>query len=62
VPLNVCGAGLCLVHGGTIIINGNAIIGKNCRIHSGVNIGSIDSMPDKAPVLGDNIYIGPGAK
>lgn len=62
IPLNVCGPGLCLVHSGTIIINGNAKIGKNCRIHSGVNIGSIDSMPQKAPKLGDNIYIGPGVK
>lgn len=62
IPLNVCGPGLCLVHSGTIIINGLAKIGQNCRIHSGVNIGTIDSMPDLAPIIGDNVYIGPGAK
>ena len=62
VPLNVCGPGLCLVHSGTIIINGLAKIGANCRIHSGVNIGTIDSQPNLAPIIGDNVYIGPGAK
>lgn len=62
IPLNVCGAGLCLCHGGTIIINGNAKIGENCRIHSGVNIGCIDNEPSKAPIIGNNVYIGPGVK
>lgn len=62
IPLNVCGPGLCLVHGGTIIINGNAKIGKNCRIQSMVNIGSNDRDKIEAPVIGDNVFIGPGVK
>lgn len=34
-------------------------IGKNLRIHVGVNIGANGGNP---PKLGDDIYIGPGAK
>lgn len=62
IPLNVCGPGLCLVHGGTIIINGKAKIGKNCRIQSMVNIGSNDRDKIEAPIIGDNVFIGPGVK
>jgi len=60
IPLNVCGPGLSLAHYGTIVINGNARIGANCRIHIAVNIGANGGK--KAPILGDNVYIGPGAK
>ena len=42
-------------------MNPNAKIGKNCRIHVGVNIGSAADS-DETPVIGDNVYIGPGAK
>ena len=52
-----------------LIINPRSKIGKNCRIHAGVNIGGAGGFvnkfdPDKiyAPILGDNCYIGPGAK
>lgn len=58
IPINVIGPGLSLPHRGNIIINPNASIGKNCRIHVGVNIGA---HKDKAPIIGDNVYIGPGA-
>lgn len=44
---------------GSIIINGQAKIGKNLRVHVGVNIGANGGNP---PVIGDNCYIGPGAK
>lgn len=62
IPINVCGPGLALAHYGSIIINGNAIIGANCLIHSGVNIGTKAGASDKAPKVGDYCYIGPGAK
>lgn len=62
IPPNVCGSGLSLAHAGTIVINSNASIGKNCRIHVCVNIGADISDGTKAPILGDNCYIGPGAK
>jgi len=39
IPFNVCNYGLNIVHYGLTIISPDAIIGKNCRIHAGVNIG-----------------------
>lgn len=58
IPINVFGPGLSLPHRGNIVINPNTQIGENCRIHVGVNIGA---HKDKAPKIGDNVYIGPGA-
>lgn len=61
IPLNVFGPGLCIAHRGTIVVNKNAKVGKNCRIHACTNIGSnIDGV--SAPQIGNNVYIGPGAK
>ena len=60
IPENVFGPGLAIAHYGTIIINDNARIGKNCRIHAMVNIGASGGS-DRAPQIGDNVYIGPGA-
>lgn len=59
IPLNVCDEGLSIAHVGPIIINGRCKIGKNLRIHVGVNLGANGGEP---PKLGDNVYIGPGAK
>jgi serine O-acetyltransferase len=61
IPINVFGPGLAIVHYGTIVINIASRIGKNCRMHSCVNIGASGGSK-KAPLLGDNIYIAPGAK
>lgn len=61
IPLNCFGPGLRIVHRGTIVINGNTKIGSNCTIHVCVNIGSKPN-ETQSPVLGNNIYIGPGAK
>lgn len=58
IPINVFGPGLSLPHRGNIIINPQTCIGENCRIHVGVNIGAYR---DKAPRIGSNVYIGPGA-
>jgi len=58
IPINVFGPGLSLPHRGNIIVNPNTKIGDNCRIHVGVNIGAHH---DKAPKIGNNVYIGPGA-
>lgn len=56
---NCFGPGLCVKHYGYVVVNPLVKVGKNCSIHSGVNIGETDG---KAPVIGDNVYIGPGAK
>lgn len=62
IPPFVAGPGLSLAHRGPIIINPQARIGKNCRIHSGVNIGTAAGTQDQVPEIGDNCYLGPGAK
>lgn len=61
IPENVFGPGLAIVHYGTIIVNAEARIGKNCRIHACTNIGQSGGKSG-APVIGDNVYIGPGVK
>lgn len=60
IPINVFGPGLSIAHYGYIVVNKNARIGKNCRIHEGVTIGAT-SGSTKAPVLGNNVFIGSGA-
>ena len=61
IPINVFGPGLSIVHYGTIVINSNTKVGSNCRMHACVNIGASGGS-DKAPQIGDNVYIAPGAK
>lgn len=56
----------CFPHGiKGIFISGAAKIGENCIIFQQVTIGSI-TLPDSknagAPTIGDNVYIGAGAK
>lgn len=62
IPLNVCGPGLSLAHVGTVVISPSASLGSNCRIHVCVNIGTAYGKNAEAPRIGDNVYIGPGAK
>nr|WP_315146983.1 serine acetyltransferase [uncultured Flavobacterium sp.] len=49
-------------HFGGIIINANAIIGKDCNISQGVTIG-VGGRGEKrgTPILGDNVYVGANA-
>ena len=61
IPPNVFGPGLAIIHYGTIIINQKAKVGKNCRLHACTTIGGTNGI-DKAPIIGDNVYIGTGAK
>jgi serine O-acetyltransferase len=61
IPANTCGKGLAVLHYGSIVINANARLGKNCMIHSCVNIGT-NGGSSKAPIIGNNVFIGPGAK
>ena len=60
VPCNVFDYGLRINHFGLLIVNPNCRIGKFCDIHQGVNIGT--SFDGGCPTLGDNCWIGPGAK
>lgn len=59
IPLNVLEEGFKIEHLGSVIINAGCKIGKNCKMHPGVCIGGNKG---KAPKIGDNVYLGPGAK
>lgn len=57
------GRGLYLGHIRDIVINERAVIGDNCNISQGVTIGQANRGRRKGtPVIGRNVYIGPGAK
>jgi len=57
------GSGFFISHFGCIVVNEKSVIGKNCNIAQGVTIGQVNRGKYKGfPVLGDNVYIGPGAK
>ncbi len=55
----IIGWGLHIVHPNGIIINGNSKIGSNLKIHHQVTIGQSGN---DYPVIGDDCYIGAGAK
>ena len=57
---NVFGMGLCINHIGGIVINPRCRIGNYCVIHQNVTIGN-DGKIDKAPLIGDNCFIGANA-
>ncbi|MCC8153176.1 MAG: hypothetical protein LIP01_02525 [Tannerellaceae bacterium] len=43
------------------MINGTAKIGKYCKLHGNICIGN-DGLSMEAPIIGDNVDIGVGAK
>lgn len=57
------GKGLYIAHFGEIFINRKVQMGENCNISQGVTIG-VGGRGDNAgcPVIGDRVFIGPGAK
>jgi serine O-acetyltransferase len=62
-PDTKIGSGFYIGHFGGIVVNGQSVIGKNCNISQGVTLGQANRGRNKGyPTLGDNIYIGPGAK
>ena len=62
IPVNTTGPGLSIAHFGGIYINNKARCGKNLRIQTGVVIGGDAKYPNKQARIGDNVYIGAGAK
>lgn len=60
IPQHVFGPGLSIANRGTIVVNSCARVGANCRLHICVNIGSRAGTDTEAPIIGDNVYIGPG--
>lgn len=61
IPINVFEEGLRINHYGLIVVNPEARVGKFCDIHQGVNIGQ-NIEQGSVPTIGDNCWIGPGAK
>jgi serine O-acetyltransferase len=59
IPRGVFGPGLSIAHHGTITVNGEAVVGRNCRIDTQTTIGDVRG---EAPRIGDNVYIGSGAR
>lgn len=57
------GKGFYIGHFGCIVVNQGTIIGNNVNISQGVTIGAANR-GEKAgiPAIGDEVYIGPGAK
>lgn len=62
IPLHVFGKGLSIAHAGTIVVNGAARVGEYCRLHVCVNIETQAGQGTAAPIIGDRVYIAPGAK
>lgn len=58
---NTCGEGLQIWHYGYLIVNPEARIGKNATLYPGVEIGH-KTPGEGAPQIGDNVFIGAGAK
>ncbi len=56
------GEGLRIDHQGGIVVSGYAKLGRNCVIRNGVTIGLARSDDPTAPVIGDDVDIGAGAK
>ena len=56
------GRNFVIDHFGGIVISGYAKFGDNCRIRNGVVVGLRRVTEPRAPVIGDNVDIGTGAK
>jgi len=62
-PSVAIGSGLYIGHFGGIVVNDGCIIGKNCNISHDVTIGaSYRGDKQGIPKIGNNVFIGPGAK
>lgn len=60
IPPNSFEKGLKIMYLGSILVNGNARIGRDCSIHINTNIVAGGNTHD-APVLGDGVVISVGA-
>jgi len=63
IPYNTeIGPGFYIGHFGGIVVNERARIGRNCNISHGVTIGQTNrGARAGVPVIGDAVYLGPGA-
>ena len=63
IPYNTqIGTGLYIGHFGGIIVNWRSIVGKNCNISPDVVVGQSNRGSKRGfPIIGDNVFLGPGA-
>lgn len=62
IPINSIGPGFRIDHWGFLAINEYAKIVKNCHIYGDVTIGVKNKTDKIAPIIGDNVEIGTGAR
>jgi len=58
------GGGLYIAHPAYVMVGSHVVIGRHCTLTQGVTIGHAGGgshTTDKNPVIGDRVYIGPGA-
>lgn len=60
-PSTKIGEGLYIGHFGSIIVNPEAVIGKNFCIGAGTLIGNAQGKKKGVPVIGDNVFMGRNA-
>jgi serine O-acetyltransferase len=58
----VIGPGFYIGHFGGITVARRAVIGRNCSLSQGVTIGYADGRREGVPAIGDDVYVGPGAR
>jgi len=56
------GRGFYIGHFGNIIIHPDTVMGERCSISQGVTIGVLGGERDGVPRLGNDVYVGAGAK
>jgi serine O-acetyltransferase len=59
VPRGVFGPGLSIAHHGTVTVNGEAKVGRNCRLDTQTTIADVRG---QTPRIGNDVYIGSGAR
>lgn len=56
------GPGFYIGHFGSIILHHDTVMGARCSVTTGVTIGSLGGGRDGVPRIGDDVFIGTGAK
>jgi serine O-acetyltransferase len=61
-PAGVIGPGFRLIHGGSVFLGGQMVMGAHCMVYHEVTIGPSALRSMDYPVIGDRVRIFPGAK
>jgi Serine acetyltransferase len=62
IPAGCFDLGLMISHYGSVIVNPNSRIGRNCVIHGNCCIGNKGGENQDSPIIGDNVDIGQNAQ